>query len=351
MSAETIVVHLTPPGKSAIACLGVAGPRAWDAVCAHFRRDKDRPIPDSPTPRQTMFGRFGDSTSGSDEVIVFVRLSEPIPIIEIHCHGGPEVVKLIESLLARHDIHASPVSQWFAVLHDAERAEMIDVLTHCTTVRTAAIALDQLQGAFERAVGEPSVKWSRLAELIPVGDHLVAPWKVAVAGAPNIGKSSLVNALVGYSRCVVSPTPGTTRDIVTTAIALDGWPIELIDTAGLRDAIEPLEAAGIARATEAHQDADRILWVVDASTPPGDLPRPSESNIAVINKIDRAAAWDLDTLPAAIRVSASTGQGVDALAAEMVRRLVPRPPFTGEAVPITTLQRANVVSQSQKSSQ
>src|SRR5439155_711085 len=101
-----------------------------------------------------------------------------------------------------------------------------------------------------------------------LGRHLTNPWRVVVAGAPNVGKSSLVNALAGYARCVVSPTPGTTRDVVSTLIAVDGWPIELLDTAGLRLPGENLEQQGIALARAAVESADLCLWVIDASASP-----------------------------------------------------------------------------------
>ena len=85
----------------------------------------------------------------------------------------------------------------------------------------------------------------RLRELVPVAEHLDRPWRVVIAGAPNVGKSSLVNALAGFARSLVSPTAGTTRDVVTTRIALDGWPIELCDTAGQRESADAVESAGI----------------------------------------------------------------------------------------------------------
>src|SRR5439155_6204210 len=135
-------------------------------------------------------------------------------------------------------------------------------------LRTAAILLAQLRGAFTRdcraaeqvlRAGRQAEAATRVADLLrlaPVGRHLVVPWRVVVAGAPNVGKSSLVNALAGFQRCVVTPMPGTTRDAVTTLIAVDGWPVELIDTAGIRNVADDLESAGVDRARRTAADAD-----------------------------------------------------------------------------------------------
>ena len=104
-----------------------------------------------------------------------------------------------------------------------------------------------------------------LARYAPLGRRLTAPWRVVVAGPPNVGKSSLVNALAGYQRSIVAPTPGTTRDVVTTRLAIDGWPVELADTAGVREATDALETQGVRLAREATAAADLCLWVLDAS--------------------------------------------------------------------------------------
>ena len=125
-----------------------------------------------------------------------------------------------------------------------------------------------------------------------LGRHLTRPWQVVIAGAPNVGKSSLANALAGYQRAVVSEIPGTTRDLVTTEIALEGWPVELIDTAGLREPGEDLESQGIERALTAAGSADVCLWVLDSSAQP-EWPAPPSANMRfVINKVDLPAAWD-----------------------------------------------------------
>src|SRR5207253_6863855 len=114
---------------------------------------------------------------------------------------------------------------------------------HVTGVQTCALPI--FHGAFEKRLSEvigyceihdhagAGRILARLLQTQTMGRHLVAPFRVVIAGAPNVGKSSLVNALAGFTRSVVSEIPGTTRDVVTTRIAVDGWPVELIDTAGL----------------------------------------------------------------------------------------------------------------------
>ncbi len=329
-ASSTIVARLSPPGKSAIACLGLAGPRAWESVRSLFRRPNQQPLPESPSAPCLFFGSLGDVQSGADDVVLFVRQIEPFVLLEIHCHGGPEVIRLLESQLAERGVEVLSAENWNAAIDD--RAEILDILSRCPTTRTAAIALDQLHGAFERQLSADNLV--RLRELIPAGEHLVRPFKIVVTGEPNVGKSSLVNALAGFTRSVVSPTPGTTRDVVATTIALDGWPIELIDTAGLRETTDELEADGIARARAASARADLVLRVVDAAAPSH---RIAFSELVVANKIDQhphAPSRDED-----VRVSALTGEGIDRLVEAIVQRLVPAPPRPGDAVPISANQR------------
>ncbi len=135
-------------------------------------------------------------------------------------------------------------------------------------------------------------------------------------GAPNVGKSSLVNALAGYERSIVAPTPGTTRDVVTTNIAIDGWPIELADTAGLREATEALEGEGIDRARSAGQSSDLVLWVLDAAASPV-LPSSSLAHVVLlVNKIDLPSAWNLQDVAGATHVSALRGEGLPSSASK-----------------------------------
>jgi tRNA modification GTPase len=220
-------------------------------------------------------------------------------------------------------------------------------LARAPTLRTAAILLDQYHGALPRqlrtildalqeAKGEQARQMlEELGSWAGVGRHLTAPWKVVVAGAPNVGKSSLVNALAGYQRSIVAPMPGTTRDVVTTRLAVDGWPIELADTAGLRGEAETLEQQGIERARAVLRRADLCLWVLDASTEPVWPDEELCEPVLVVNKIDLPPAWNGERAPTALRVSARTGEGVAELLSALGNRLVPRPPPAGAAVPFT----------------
>jgi tRNA modification GTPase len=198
----------------------------------------------------------------------------------------------------------------------------------------------------------------RLASLLARSDlglHLTQPWKVVIAGRPNAGKSSLMNALLGFQRAIVFCEPGTTRDVLTASAAVDGWPIELADTAGLRGADEAIEAEGVARAESHIAAADLTLLVADVTQAWDDTLRcriaslaggglsPSESCrgntrlLIVHNKCDLAPAH-ADGRPAGIEISAKTSLGVQALCGHIARSLVSQPPPPGSAVPFTREQ-------------
>jgi tRNA modification GTPase len=317
---ETIISCLTPPGRAAIATLGVRGPRAWKMVQQLFRPAKGA-LPDEPPSGRFWFGRLGSDMV--DEVVLAARDGN----VEIHCHGGPEVVRMIQEMFV--GLGAATAS-WEEFLQD----DTLPLLARAPTTRTASILLDQASGAWKSLMSQTPdrERLRRLEELIPLGRHLVEPWKVVIAGPVNVGKSSLMNALAGYTRSVVSSIPGTTRDVVTTRLAIDGWPVEMTDTAGLRESPDSLEHQGIQRARAAIETADLRLWVLDGSAEKIE-PDQAVEWCYLINKVDLEPAWDWDALPAALRVSAHTGAGVPELCEMISRRLVPHPPDPGEAVP------------------
>jgi tRNA modification GTPase len=342
------VACLTPPGTAALAVLALHGPDAWDLVRPLFRPLSSAELPTQPEAGRFWLGRVGGDLS--DDVVLAVKRGLPEPLLELHCHGGREVVRLLLEILTARGCRICTWQELESVLTaDPLRAAAAVALVQSRTTRTAAILLDQHHGALTRAVdavlaalrredpGQAGRLLTELADRAAVGRHLTVPWRVAVAGAPNVGKSSLVNALAGYQRSVVSAVPGTTRDVVTTLIAVDGWPMELADTAGLRGAAGSLEEQGIRLAEQTAAAADLCLWVLDASVAPAWPPFTSERLRLVINKTDLPAAWDLEQAAGAVRVSAQTGAGLAELCQALSRWLVPRPPPPGAAVPFTPL--------------
>jgi tRNA modification GTPase len=347
----TYLAWLTPPGAAALAVLALRGPHAWTVLQELFRpaRTNSPPLPNA-SEQVALSGRFwlgwlGEAGGQADQVVVALKRGGPAPWAEVHCHGGREVARLIEGLLVARGITPLPWQDLEArTTGDANRAAAVAVLAEAPTVRTAGIALDQVQGAFDRAwaavlqrqdVAEAGRLLDELARFAPVGRHLNAPWRVAVLGAPNVGKSSLINLLAGYQRSVVSPVAGTTRDVVTAAVAVDGWPVELLDTAGWRAGAEALEKQGIdlARATAA--GADLCLWVLDAAAPTQWPEGDFAALRLVVNKIDLPAVWDLGQAAGAVRVSARTGAGLEELLTNLSHWLVPDPPPAGAVVPFT----------------
>jgi tRNA modification GTPase len=349
---STLLAWLTPPGTAAIAVLALRGPCDWSTVREMFQPVSGKPLPESPPNAEA--GRFwlgwlgGSGRGERDEVVITLKQGGLVPWVEVHCHGGSQVAQLLEELFRARGIQ---VCTWQELERltgdDAGRAAALAQLAQAPTVRTAAILLDQVHGAFDRAATEVEAALQakdrekaahlldELARFLPVGRHLTSPWRVAILGAPNVGKSSLANRLAGYQRSIVSPVPGTTRDVVTTTLAVDGWPMELIDTAGWHEEAASLEQQGIALARRAAAEADLCLWLLDASAPP-QWPKAQLPGLHyIINKIDLPPAWPLDQVQGAVRVSALTGAGVPELLEALSRWLVPDPPAPGAAVPFT----------------
>jgi tRNA modification GTPase len=345
VNPPTRLACLTPPGSAAIATLALRGPAAWTLV----RQLAQRELPAEPLPGRFWLVRLGDTSRGEfDEVVVAVLRGGAEPWLELHTHGGREVLRWLEELFTARGVELTDWQQLERVsTGDAVHATALATLAGALTARTARIALDQVHGAFAAALAVLRSALERddraeadrlLAELErwgEVGSHLATPYRVVIAGAPNVGKSSLVNALAGYHRSVVSPLPGTTRDVVTTLLALDGWPVELADTAGWHDAEQALEREGIQRATEALQTADLALWMVDGSTAPVWPGANLGRSLLVVNKSDLPPAWSVEQTTGAVRVSAQTGAALAELGQRIADALVPQAPPPGTPVPFT----------------
>jgi len=346
----TTIAQLTPPGMAAVAVLQLRGPDAWRWVRELFR-PAGPALPETPTVGRIRFGTLGHPP---DQVLIVATSDDPVPTVEIHCHGGLVVVDmLIEQFVARGAVAVvARVAEQFAEATTPTRQQAAERLPHARTVRTASIILDQVHGAFDRAVAEVvaaaeagqmdgvRAKLARLVALIPAGLHTTWPFRVVVAGSPNAGKSSLINALAGYSRSIVSDTPGTTRDVLSTPLVLHGWPVDLFDTAGLRATSDQLEAAGVALARQALLTADLVIHLFDQSQP---LPAPDPQleqlalavpRLRVASKADLPAVWSGTEQAMDLAISITDPPSLLALQQRIVDALLiePRP---GEGVPLT----------------
>jgi tRNA modification GTPase len=273
----TRVRVLTPAGRGAIAVVEVIGEDAAKLVDHWF--EGSQPIASAPIDA-IRFGRWRrpiDDAPG--EELVVVRTADDR--IEIHCHGGvaasAAIVASIEpSALAAGSPEYQPHPRLAptAQIHD----ELRTALANTPTERVAGVLLDQLSGSLETALrslvqlvneGETTRAIELIDDLLSrerLGVHLTRPWRVVIAGAPNVGKSSLINALVGYDRAIVFDQPGTTRDVVTASTAIGGWPVTLADTAGVRATDDTLEAAGVELALATLRDADIVVMAREAAT-------------------------------------------------------------------------------------
>lgn len=349
------VAILTPAGRGAVATVSVAGRQATERVAALFHNAAGRPLADFPCGR-IVFGRWAASEAtgeeeAGEEVVVCRRAADEV---EVHCHGGRLAARtIVDSLVARGALEIS--WQDFAAQQSIGRieAEARVALAAARTQRTAAVLLDQLRGAFRSSLtgaitlirrGDTAEAARILSDLqrdAKVGLHLTEPWRVVLTGRPNVGKSSLINAILGFERCLVHAEPGTTRDVVTAHTALDGWPVELADTAGLHDSLDEIETAGVQRARQQLQQADLIVLVFDVSSPwtEADEALLAEWPGAIVahNKCDLLPGRRADR-PAGLLVSAAQGQGIDTLVREIARRLVPESLLPGTAVVFTQPQ-------------
>jgi tRNA modification GTPase len=291
-------------------------------------------------------------------------------VLEISCHGSPVVLRhIVELALARGARLAEPgeftMRAFLNGRLDLAQAEAVRDLIESQTLYQAKVAAQQLEGALSRRLQPIKQKLVELIALLEAGidfaddDVSVLPAKqiedriaavraplqelegsfsfgkmvhegltLAIVGRPNVGKSSLFNRLVERERAIVTAAPGTTRDLVSETVALQGIPVTLVDTAGIRHALDEAESIGIRKSLEALADADLVLVVLDASQP---LTSEDEEllrqmamrrGIAVDNKADLAGSRrpKADCGPV-VRTSALTGAGIPELRAEILRQV------------------------------
>ena len=345
-TALTVAARLTPAFPSAIATIAVHGPLAVEIV-GRLVKCKHSPIDAFPLGR-VRYGLWNaaEGMVAAEQVVVCRTHAQTI---EIHCHGGHAVCQMILNDLVTHGCQQVATIDFPLEFNCEFQREAAMDLQRATTDRAAAILLDQLNGALGHAIatiaerfrsqGAAAVR-SNVEELLrwsDLGLHLAEPWQVVLAGPPNAGKSSVLNAIVGSERVIVHRDPGTTRDWVDVLTAIDGWPIALSDTAGIRDSADAIEAEGIRRALQRVAAAELVVFVVDATVGWTDTHErlkaaaAGKRTLIAWNKIDLSEGL-LCPLEA-IRTSASVGIGMAELLAAIAHQLVPILPPPSAAVP------------------
>ena len=315
----------------------------WSIVQQLLEPLSGKPLPTIPRAGLTSLCKV---TEIGEESLLVVRETAPETILELHTHGGVQVTDWVRERclqLGCSEAKSEPAP-----------ASTLDLLPQATTLRLARLILDQLNGALPTRIREilkdlDASRWAnvekalhRLIAVSSLRKYTTEPFRVVLVGAPNVGKSSLLNAMAGFQRSIVAPQPGTTRDAVSLQVALDGWLVELTDTAGIRDTQDSLEIEGIERTKFQLSQADLSLWIFDSTTQPfGPTLRLVEklglnrhSLLFIINKCDQRPTWDVRELPQAQAISATMGKGITQLVERILRRLIPVMPMPGEAVPL-----------------
>ncbi len=365
MEQDTIFAMASGAGRAAVAVLRLSGPGAGEVLAGLCR---------PPPPRRAALRALRDAGGAVLDRALVLWLPGPGSYTgedsaELHLHGGRAVIAAVAAALVARGARPAEPGEFTrrAFLNgrmDLIEAEAVADLVDAETEAQRRQALRQLEGALgalyrgwaerllvlmaqEEALIDfpdedlpPEVAEAACAELAALrgaiaahlndahrGERLREGLVFAITGPPNVGKSSLLNALAERDVAIVSPTPGTTRDALETRVVLGGVPVTLVDTAGLRAAADPIEAEGVRRARAHAAAADLVIAVREAGAAPGDVPPDA---LRVANKIDLGGA-----VPAgALGVSAATGAGLAALRARLAAeaaRLTDRsgpPPLT-----------------------
>lgn len=382
---ETIAAIATAPGEAGIAVVRISGKDALAVGDKIFSKSV------SQIKSHTVhYGKVVQDREVIDDVLLLImrapRSFTGEDTVEIHCHGGLASKKVLECCIRAGAKPASPGEFSFKAFIngkiDLAQAEAIQSKIGARNEIAYSTAQDQLEGRLSQKISSLQSRLTDIAAIFeawvdfPEEDLEFAPFEeviktlqnamleikqlintfdqgrvlhegvaVSLIGSPNVGKSSLMNALLGKDRAIVSSVPGTTRDLVEDDLRINSLHLRLIDTAGIRDTSEAIEEEGIRRSKKAIERSDIVLYILDVTSPDIDFDLPPEKTIAVWNKIDLAHERPLPQLPftAVVEVSAQKGIGLDALQEAIDRHIMkngaPRP---GEVM-ITSLRHKNAL--------
>lgn len=368
---DTIVAAATPAGVGGIGIVRISG--------AAVLQIAGKMLGGLPPPRVASLREFHDAAGEPIDTGLALYFPAPgsftgEPVLELHGHGGPVVMALLVDAAVSLGCRQAEPGEFSkrAFLNDKldlAQAEAIADLIGSGTAQAARAALRSLSGAFSAAVDalqeqlirlrlhveaaldfpeeeidflsdeqlaaridDCDAAFAALGEGARAGRLLRDGYQVVIVGRPNVGKSSLLNLLSGQEAAIVTEVAGTTRDILREQINVDGLLIELIDTAGLRDNPDQIEAEGIRRARAAIKSADAVLWIQDASAKENAIENESLSalgedlpaNVPVITVRNKTDLTDEDPglqyqQPLTLNISAKTGAGTDALREQMLK--------------------------------
>lgn len=377
---QTIAAVATPPGEGGIAVIRISGDEALDVADKIFSGSIH-----SYKTHTVHFGNILDENGAFiDEGLVIVmrtpRSYTGEDTVEIHCHGGTLITQKVLKAALRSGARAALPGEFTCKAFqngkiDLTKAEAVQQVIASKNSLAMQAAENQLQGKLYKTIASFQQKLTDIAAILEAWvdfpeeglefasheemltmltaiiermQHLLATFhdgkrlqtglSICLLGAPNVGKSSLMNAIVGKDRAIVTDIPGTTRDILEEEIEMAGLNFRLLDTAGIREAEEIVEREGVRRSIAAAKEADLILLVVDISNPSIDSDLmailPKGQTLLVWNKTDLKAADELPKLPfEAVRVSAKNYEGLEELK-EAVHQIVWKsgPPSKEEVV-------------------
>lgn len=368
----TIIAPATPPGEGGVAIIRLSGPLAEPSLLRFF----------SPSCRSSSalishrlyHGYLRNDAGVSVDEVMAVVMRAPYSftredVAEIHCHGGQVVMQRILNLfLEGGNVRMARPGEFTlrAFLNgrlDLTQAEAVVEIIRSKSAMACNVALRQLEGRLSQTIyqfrdeladllalvevfidfPEDDIEWIELDTLVSRAkavvnriDNLLSTFddgrilreglSVLILGRPNVGKSSLMNALLGESRAIVTDVPGTTRDTIEETLSLSGLPLRLVDTAGIRHTSDPVEAEGVRRARDKICSADLVLFVMDGSVDPSEddhlaLSVCKDSRLLlVVNKSDLPPVPLIEpflSIPA-VHVSTHSGQGLTELTQHIV---------------------------------